>query len=299
MYDKYIKLLNNNKFLTQFDQRNMRFLFSKCNCQCIDLTNNINISYYKEICISEDEDNEGVLVIFQMDNKATDDYDNNQNGIGIICALMRSLLSEPFYDCLRTKQQLGYEVNVTYETVTNIPFIKFQIISSQYNPHYLTLQILKFINITFYNQYICHIFEKDNNKIFKDKIDSAIRGRKIECSTLSSRHNMYWNEIFTYNTYEYNAKLNEIKTLKNAKYTQIKQIYENKFLLKNKPKCIINQIWKQKQDLSNNNKNINTLTQLKQHICTDMDLKSTDICFHEINDIITWQKSQPLLQSYL
>merc|ERR1712176_814469 len=94
---------------------------------------------YRQRCISVDEDNDGVLIMFQMDERPIDD--NEESGMGILCALLRSLMSEPFYDALRSKQQLGYDVSVGYETVANIPFLKFRIISSQYDPHYLLRQI--------------------------------------------------------------------------------------------------------------------------------------------------------------
>ncbi len=171
IYDKYVKLLNDNKFLSQCHQTNMRFLFLKCDWQCIGLTNSNNILYCKEICISDEKNNEDVLLILQMDNNI---------GMYIMYALIRNLLSEQFHDSVCTKEQV----------------LKFQIISSQPNPHYLTLEILKFINETFYKQYIRDVFEKDKNKITKNKIDSAIRSRKIVCSTLSSRHEHYkiWSE---------------------------------------------------------------------------------------------------------
>eukprot|EP00483_Globobulimina_turgida_P005172 UN05182 len=133
-----------------------------------------------------------------------------------------------------------------------------------------------------------------------------IRSRKIECNALSSRHYMYWDEIFTYNTYEFNAKLKEIEALKNVTFERIKEIYETKFLLKNKPKCIINQIWKQqhnddesKEKLEEKLQNVQSLDELKKRLCNDVDLKLTDICFNEIDDIISWQKSQTLSASYL
>ncbi len=51
-----------------------------------------------------------------MDGKPTVHLDNK--GIGVICALIKSIFCKPLYDSLRTKLQLEYE------TVTNIPFIK-------------------------------------------------------------------------------------------------------------------------------------------------------------------------------
>ena len=315
MYDKYLKLQNENKFLSQNDQRKIRLLFSKCNFQTINIPKGRRINICKEICISEDEDNEGTLILFQIDDKPVDN--NNDKGIGILCAFLKTLLFEPFYDALRTKQQLGYEVSISYETVNNLPFLKFEIISSEYNPNYLTLQILKWINISYYNEYILNILQENDYEKFKDTIDSSIRSRKIECLGLSSRHNSYWNEIFTYNTLEFDAKLSEIKSLKSFTFQHIKKIYDQKLMLKNgNTQCLVIQVWKQQQqdheemkstetttetnsDIDDNDEqeiiNINSLNDLKQRLNNDLNL---DVSFNEITDIVTWQNTLNLSPSF-
>eukprot|EP01083_Nonionella_stella_P163753 539986_1 len=296
-------LLEQNRFLSPLDQQSMRLAFSKCKCQAIELPP-VNLSIYRERCVSSEEDNNGTSIVFAMSDETVSARS------GMLCSLLANILSEPFYDALRTKQQLGYEVSVTYETVANIPFLKFQIISSQYNPHYLALQILSFINDTFYKEYV--LGDKLRGDNLQDKIDSAIRSRKMECQSLSSRHNMYWAEIFTYNTLTFDAKLKEVEALSQITFEHIKTLYDTKLLMlkNNQTKCIVLQIWKQQEDAKDeedikeeeeevvlNMNNIRTVKQLEQHIAAD--LKLSDFVLTEIDSISSWQKSLNPLPSYL
>ena len=223
-------------------------------------------------------------------------------GMGILCALLRSILSEPFYDHLRTKQQLGYEVSVDYQTVANIPFLKFQIVSSSHNPNYLTLQMLKFINKVFVDEYIEDILQRDNFEKIRDSIDSAIRSRKIECSSLKSRHRLYWSELFSYNTFEFDAKLREVKQLQTFDFERIKELYEEKLLFENeRTKCMVFQVWKQKEESKEEDDkdvDIKDLDELSERLCDDLNL-SNNIRWNEIDDILTWQNTLNCLPSYL
>ena len=103
---------------------------------------------------SKDPKNESstMLVYFQTVNANFKDKDifNPQlyeNYIKIFCLnyIMFYIFNELFYDILRTKEQLGYDVSFSTETNNNIFGVKFYVSSSKYNPDEILERINKFI----------------------------------------------------------------------------------------------------------------------------------------------------------
>ena len=63
----------------------------------------------------------------------------------ILIELISSISSEPFYEELRTKQQLGYNVSSGVKAISNTRILSFIVQSNQYNVDYLTACITNFI----------------------------------------------------------------------------------------------------------------------------------------------------------
>eukprot|EP00485_Elphidium_margaritaceum_P017987 CAMPEP_0202733012 /NCGR_PEP_ID=MMETSP1385-20130828/187950_1 /ASSEMBLY_ACC=CAM_ASM_000861 /TAXON_ID=933848 /ORGANISM="Elphidium margaritaceum" /LENGTH=522 /DNA_ID=CAMNT_0049399335 /DNA_START=284 /DNA_END=1852 /DNA_ORIENTATION=+ len=324
-YNKHKSLMAEQKFLPLPDQQSIeyRYTFSKLQHRNVVLPAR-DVHIYAEKCISADEDNEGVVVMYQMSDEPVC-FGDNKRGIGIMCYVLKQIMCEPFYDALRTKQQLGYDVSVNYETVRNIPYMKFTIISSQFNPHYAALQILKFINDTFYNEYVLDILMQNECEKFKEKIDILVQSNKIETSTLSARHGLYWDEIFTYNSFEFDSKQREIERLQSFTFEEFKLFYEQSLLCKNEQtKCAILQVWRQAgvddgdddeeedeedgdaDDEKDENTSetgvaavdpdIESVNELKQRITNDLKL---NVNIREIKDIRQWQNDLCMLKSYI
>ena len=157
------------------------------------------------------------------------------------------------------------------------------------------------------------ILQKDNCEKVRDAIDSAIRSRKIECSSLKSRHRLYWSELFSFNTFEWDAKLKEVRQLQTFDFEKVRGLYDEKLLFENgKTKCAVFQIWKQTEQNSKGNEQeneddegagddkatrIRDVDELNELLCEDLCLDN--IRWNEIDDICAWQNSLNCLPSYL
>ena len=109
---------------------------------------------YRYNFCSKDPKNESstMLVFFQTVNANFNDKNafNPQlyeNYIKIFCLnyIMFYIFNELFYEILRTKEQLGYDVSFSTETNNNIFGFKFYVSSSKYNPDEILERINKFI----------------------------------------------------------------------------------------------------------------------------------------------------------
>jgi insulysin len=109
---------------------------------------------YRYNFCSKDPKNESstMLVFFQTINANFNDKNafNPQlyeNYIKIFCLnyIMFYIFNELFYEILRTKEQLGYDVSFSTETNNNIFGFKFYVSSSKYNPDEILERINKFI----------------------------------------------------------------------------------------------------------------------------------------------------------
>ena len=109
---------------------------------------------YRYNFCSKDPKNESstMLVFFQTFNANFNDKNafNPQlyeNYIKIFCLnyIMFYIFNELFYEILRTKEQLGYDVSFSTETNNNIFGFKFYVSSSKYNPDEILERINKFI----------------------------------------------------------------------------------------------------------------------------------------------------------
>ena len=122
--------------------------------------------------------------------------------------------------------------------------------------------------------------------------------------------------MFTYNTFEWDAKLREMTSLKSFDLKRVKAVYEERLLMrKGTAKCIVFQIWKQghddkKKKVIQNGKvkeqegikeesqiGRTTLEALQQSLRKELGLES--FAFEEIKNVKEWQKALKLMPSYL
>lgn len=158
----------------------------------------------------------------------------------LLVEILQSIISEPYFNQLRTKEQLGYIVQSKIIYFDKIIGLVFFIQSSVKGPNYLLDRIDNFLK-NFRNT-----LEKMTNSEFTYYIKSIINSKKKKYSSLSEEFNFYSNEI-KINEYKFNRKIIDIQYLNKIKKNQIIELYDkfitNKFrnlVIKIIGKCGIN-----------------------------------------------------------
>ncbi|KAJ2236582.1 metalloprotease [Coemansia sp. RSA 485] len=110
--------------------------------------------------------------------------------------LLMKILNEPYYDQLRTKEQLGYIVYVTSrELVQAKGYLCFEI-QGEYNPVYLTMRIDKFLQ-----DFRQTLLDYDQAKL-DTTIKSLVDSWKEDFKSIYQEANDFWSSISS-NTYEF------------------------------------------------------------------------------------------------
>jgi nardilysin len=141
-----------------------------------------------------------------------------------IADVLSDLMSEPFFDCLRTEEQLGYSVQCGCRYTNGSIGLEFMIQSSCETPERMVDLVERFIH-TFYTEQVEALTDED----FDDQIAALVESLVEPPSSLSREGKDLWTEI-TENRFLYDINL------------QTKKEIEAKFL-SNKPlvKQIIDQ----------------------------------------------------------
>eukprot|EP01042_Synura_sphagnicola_P014943 gene14943-18904_t len=104
--------------------------------------------------------------------------------------ILADAIEQPFYDELRTKQQLGYIVSSGVRTKEGYKYLTFTVQSSLATGHDLIERIESFL-ADFFVQ-----FQRDFNEKQLDALKSGIKSRKLEPDqSLTSQATRLWSEI--------------------------------------------------------------------------------------------------------
>lgn len=103
--------------------------------------------------------------------------------------LLQHLLKEPFFDSLRTKQQLGYSVSVGAKLTHGVMGLSFAVVSSSHSVEHVQAAIMEFVG-----QVPALIASIDTNT-YKDYVQSLISDFLQPETSLYDAANNIWDEI--------------------------------------------------------------------------------------------------------
>lgn len=173
--------------------------------------------------------NHSILIRYDFGSYDFKDYKNIT-----LHQILSNLLNISFFDDLRTKQQLGYTVQVNrycYEKPfdQNKMGLNFTIQSNQYNCAYLRERIENFIN---------DIHSKIEEKSFNDTVESIKKILEEPFQNDSEKFN-YYNNIIEVRTEDFNKNSNTIKVLNNLTFNDLIN-FINDNIVNNPNKLILN-----------------------------------------------------------
>jgi insulysin len=169
---------------------------------------------YNMKCESEEQDS-SILSVYQCGD-INDELD-------CIVNIINSMLSDPFFDSLRTNEQLGYIVRCGILMVSNTINISFIVQSSVKSPIYIQNKIDEFIK-SYYK-----ILEKMKNKEFMEYIESAIDTNKMKYISLEEEFFFNKKEI-ELETFLFNRKQKNIKCIQKINKKLILEHYKKLFM---------------------------------------------------------------------
>lgn len=141
--------------------------------------------------------------------------------------VLDQFLREPFFNKLRTEEQLGYLVSTQTETVRNFLLYKFEVQSNVSCPLRLTKRISEFIDAQRKK------LAKLSNNRFKTMKRSVVKNYRAKDSSLTDENERFVDEIY-YRNFEFaRNKLvaNSVQTLTKARFIEF---YEDVFYRQNR-----------------------------------------------------------------
>ncbi len=183
---------------------------------------------YVPINKKEIDINSSTATIFDMGEGHYNDDKNN-----LLNQILVTILSDSFFDQLRTKKQLGYLVECSRTKYSflekNNGIIKFTIQSSTYDSEYLQTQI---------NEYIENIYESLDQKSFDNCVESIITKLQQPFQSLSASFDYNFNKIFD-RRFRFDSNMRNIEIAKQLKYQDLLQ-YVRDNIVNNQKKIILN-----------------------------------------------------------
>ena len=134
----------------------------------------------------QDKSNENScnMTIFEVGHIGFDDHKS-----AVLNELVMQYLDEPFYDDLRTKQQLGYVVYSRQRIIRGVAYNVFCVQSPQHSPEYLAHCTSAFLELKREN--VSYLRDEDFEKV-KSSLHTIIAEKDINLSYEAYR---YWGEI--------------------------------------------------------------------------------------------------------
>lgn len=104
--------------------------------------------------------------------------------------VLSDLMSEPFFDCLRTEEQLGYSVQCGCRYINGSIGLEFMIQSSCQTPEAMVTLVEQFI-ASFYQQHVKILSDED----FDDQINALVESLTETPASLSREAKDLWTEV--------------------------------------------------------------------------------------------------------
>ncbi|KAJ3682908.1 hypothetical protein LUZ60_013135 [Juncus effusus] len=143
--------------------------------------------------------------------------------------LLTDLISETYFDRLRTKEQLGYTVDCGARVTYYVLGLCFRVQSSKFGPSYLQGRIENFIDS------LPAFLEGLDEESFEHHKDGLIAQKLEKDPTLTSETDNYWYQI-TNKRYIFDMHKIEAEELKTIKKDDVINLFNN-YLRPESPKC--------------------------------------------------------------
>lgn len=149
--------------------------------------------------------------------------------------LFNEIVEQPYFDSLRTQQQLSYNVENNVKNSNNILGIYFLVIHQEdnFSTKYVSERIEEF------TQYkISEILTKMDDKTFEDFKKSSIKIQLAPNESLSEEVSDNWREI-KLGEYMFDRKLKHAEAVPEITKDELLEFYENNFRKKNSRKLLV------------------------------------------------------------
>ncbi|XP_073396481.1 nardilysin-like isoform X2 [Physcomitrium patens] len=143
---------------------------------------------YMEKVKCEFEKNSVVHSYFQLGQ----DRGKDSMRLRSLMTLFIDIISEPFFNQLRTKEQIGYVVDLADEDLHGVLGISFMVQSAKYSPAYIESRINAFIKT------IPKMLKDMKDTEFQSHKESLIAEKQGYPSTLIDESNDFWEQIWTH-----------------------------------------------------------------------------------------------------
>lgn len=182
---------------------------------------------YEEESDNPNETNTAIDVYFQM-NFCESTYDEEV----VYCQIINYLISEKFFDILRTKEQLGYDVSCDDLHSIGVVGFHFCIKSPSASGAFLEERIECFIERI--AQYLSLLPEKH----FKRSSESLAKLRLLPPENLYEQTSRFWRQIID-RRYEWNVRQREAIAIRSAKLSNVVEWFCRNFLKQRKKMTIL------------------------------------------------------------
>ncbi|KAJ3676945.1 hypothetical protein LUZ60_002669 [Juncus effusus] len=149
--------------------------------------------------------------------------------LGAIADLFNDLINEPFFDQLRTKEQLGYTVSCCSRLTNNVLGFSFIIQSAKYDPIHLHTRIESFIDG------LQDLINGVDEETFENHKSGLIANKLEKNPSLVHETDVYWDEIVL-QRYYYDIFEAEARELKSIKMIDVIDLY-NDYIRHESTKC--------------------------------------------------------------
>jgi len=193
---------------------------------------------FREECQNKDENNSAIPVYFQIGIE-------NYNSKGVL-DLIAQIMAEPFFDQLRTKEQLGYvTMSRTYPNYGILGF-SAEIQSSVKDPDYLLTRIDTFLK-NFREEYLVKI----SDETYQTNINSLITQFLEKDKNLYDETYRHWNEISSHR-YRFDKVKHLVSVLKSIKDKQPVFDFFDRYISRSSPvaSCLIIQVYGNQHPIS-------------------------------------------------
>ena len=141
------------------------------------------ITVFSESALSPDEPTSCLVMYYQLSSEYS-------VATSAVADVLSDLMSEPFFDTLRTEEQLGYSVRCGSRYTNGSIGMEFMIQSSCESPEDMVSRVESFI----YDFYQRELDEMSDDE-FNDQIGSLIQGLVDTPSSLAAEAKDLWNEV--------------------------------------------------------------------------------------------------------
>ncbi|PIA15951.1 LuxS/MPP-like metallohydrolase [Coemansia reversa NRRL 1564] len=138
----------------------------------------------------------------------------------LVINMLKRILYEPFFDQLRTREQLGYIVSSQSKNYASGKEMLMFLVQSESNPVYLTQRIDRFIRN--FRKYILGYSTED----FDALVDTVISAKDERPRAIDKEAELFWNSIYSSN-YDFDYIREEITCLQQLNKEDILEAWDN------------------------------------------------------------------------